>query len=234
MRKVIEQIRGGLIVSCQSEGTDPFNRPEYLALFAKAAHMGGAIGIRAQGVENIAAIRIAVDLPVIGITKGVFGDGWVLITPDYSDVDRIIGAGADIIALDATGRRRPNGTDGRTFFKEVRARYDVPLMADCAVFEDGVAAAEAGADIVATTLSGYTAETERSASDEPDYDLLKNLVRAVSVPVIAEGRLWTPDQARRALDCGAFAVVVGTAITRPRIITGKFVEAMSAIQREPI
>ncbi|MGE5313823.1 MAG: N-acetylmannosamine-6-phosphate 2-epimerase [Acidobacteriota bacterium] len=229
MHKDIESLKSGLIVSCQSEGTDPFNHPEYLALFARAAEMGGARGIRAQGTVNISAICRSVSLPVIGITKGAYADGWVLITPDFSDVDAVIASGAQIIALDATARIRPNGMDGRDFFAEVRKRYGVPLMADCSTFEEGVAAAEAGADIVATTLSGYTAETEGHATDEPDYDLVKSLVRAVSVPVIAEGRIWTPAQARQALECGAYAVVVGTAITRPRVVTQKFVESMGKI-----
>lgn len=233
MKNVIEKFRGGVIVSCQSDGNDPFGRPEHLALFAQAAQMGGAMGIRAQGIDTIAAIHAAVELPVIGITRGVYDDEWVLITPDFSDVGAIIRAGADVVALDATLRRRPNGMDGVAFFREVKARYDVALMADCAVFEEGIAAAEAGADVIATTLSGYTAETEGHATTEPDFELLKSLVHAVSVPVIAEGRIWTPEQARRALDCGAYAVVVGTAITRPRVITEKFVEALGKKNKMP-
>jgi len=205
---------------------DPFDSPELLALFAQAAQMGGAVGIRAQGLGNIDSIRRAVELPVIGTTRGTFADEWILITPDLGDIARIVAAGAHVVALDATARRRPNGMDGVEFLREVRARFDVPLLADCSVFEEGIAAAEAGADLIATTLSGYTCETESHAAEGPDYDLLKSLVRAVSIPVIAEGRIWTPDQAKRALDCGAYAVVVGTAITRPCVVTEKFVEAM--------
>jgi N-acylglucosamine-6-phosphate 2-epimerase len=226
MNSVVEKLRNGLIVSCQSESADPFNKPDYLALFAQAAEMGGAACIRAQGVANITAIRAAVELPVIGITEGMYDDGWVLITPGLIDVEQLIAAGADLIALDATARRRPNGLDGIEFFREVRGKFSIPLIADCATFEEGVAAAEAGADLIATTLSGYTSETELQVTAEPDYDLVKSLVNAVNVPVIAEGRIWTPEQARRALDSGAYAVVVGAAITRPRVVTGKFIEAM--------
>ncbi len=226
MNNVIEKFRGGLVVSCHSDMNDPFDSPEYLALFARAAQMGGAVGVRAQGIGNINAIRRAVELPVIGTTRGMFGDDWILITPDFSDIAQIVAAGAHVVAIDATARRRPNGMDGCDFLREARARFDVTLMADCSQFEEGIAAAEAGADLIATTLSGYTSETESQTTEEPDFDLLKSLVRAVSVPVIAEGRIWTPDQAKYALDCGAYAVVVGTAITRPRVVTEKFVEAL--------
>jgi N-acylglucosamine-6-phosphate 2-epimerase len=224
---ILAQLEGGLIVSCQKAADDdPFNRPEYLALFAQAASMGGAAGIRAEGVANIQAIKQAVDLPTIGIIKGAYPDDLVLVTPDFSDVDEIVTAGAEIIALDATDRVRPNGLRGAAFMAQVRARCDRPLMADVSTLAEGIAAAEVGADIVAPTLYGYTPQTAMGPTDAPDWQLLADLVKSVSVPVIMEGHIWTPDQARRALDLGAFAVVVGTAITRPTVITRAFVDKM--------
>lgn len=228
MNELIAKLQHGVIVSCQSEEEDPFNHPELLAKFALAAQMGGAVGIRAQGVENINAIRKAVDLPLIGIIEGRFSNGWSCITPDFSDVRNIIDAGADIIALDVTPRKRPNGLDGIEFFDEVRDNYDIPLIADIATFEEGVRAAELGADAVATTLAGYTEYTSASSADRPDFDLIERLSRGVKIPVIAEGRIWTPEQAKESLLRGAFAVVVGTAITRPRVMTKKFVDVMSS------
>ncbi|MFN0168741.1 MAG: N-acetylmannosamine-6-phosphate 2-epimerase [Bryobacteraceae bacterium] len=224
---VFESMRGGLIVSCQSEGDDPFNQPPYLALFAKAAEMGGAVGIRAQGAANITAIAGAVSLPVIGITKSTFPDGSVLVTGDFADVEAVTLAGAAAVALDATDRVRPNGMRGAAFLVAVRAACQLPLMADISTLEEGDAALLAGADVVATTLSGYTPDTQ-GKGDEPDWELLQGLLRISDRPVIVEGRVWTPDQARRALDLGAHAVVVGTAITRPRVVTRKFVDAMRA------
>jgi N-acylglucosamine-6-phosphate 2-epimerase len=226
MSELTIKLRHGLIVSCQSEGDDPFNHPDLLAKFAKAAQMGGAAGIRAQGVENIKAIRQAVDLPIIGITKGHFENGWVCITPDFTDIENLVNAGADIVALDVTPRKRPNGMDGVEFFDDVRERFDIDLMADISTFEEGIRASEMGADLVATTLAGYTEYTEKQSTDAPDVELIERLSRAVSIPVIAEGRIWTPEQAKQALLAGAHAVVVGTAITRPRVVTRKFVDTM--------
>lgn len=225
MNNVFDALRGGLIVSCQAEGDDPFNQSQYLALFAKAAQMGGAVGIRAQGAANIAAIAATVALPVIGITKSTFPDGSVLVTGDFADVEAIMLAGAAAVALDATDRVRPNGMRGAPFLVAVRAACPLPLMADIATLAEGDAALLAGADAVATTLSGYTPDTQ-GKGDEPDWELLQGLLRISDRPVIVEGRVWTPDQARRALDLGAHAVVVGTAITRPRVVTRKFVDAM--------
>ena len=222
-----DAIRGGLIVSCQAEGDDPFNRPELLALFARAAAMGGAVGIRASGCENIAAIRAAVDLPVIGITKGVFPDGSVLITAAFADVGMLIDAGAQLVALDVTQRVRPNGLTGCDFLQAVKERYDVAVMADVATLAEGIAASEAGADFVAPTLTGHTPYCSRPDNGEPDWALVEDLVKASAVPVIMEGGIWTIDQACRAVELGGFAVVVGTAITRPRLVTRAFVEAIA-------
>lgn len=229
---VLNSLRHGLIVSCQAEGDDPFNRPEHVALFARAAEMGGACAIRACDAPNVRAIKQAIRLPVIGITKGQYPDGSVLITADFSDVEAIVEAGADLVALDATDRLRPNGLRGCDFLARVKAKWREPVMADIATVEEGRAAEAAGADLVATTLAGYVALPSGAPSAEPDWPLLKRLVRALKAPVVLEGRVWTPAEAVRAFEIGAFAVVVGTAITRPRVITRRFVDALRA--RPPV
>ena len=224
--QIIDSLRGGLILSCQAEGDSPFNRPEYLVLFARSGQMGGARGIRACGIENIKAMRKATTLPIIGITKNRYPDGSVLITGDASDVESLVAAGADVIALDATDRTRPSGLRGDAFLRRAKALCDLPLMADVSTLQEGIQAADAGADIVASTLAGYRSTTEQVPTDEPDWRLLEGLIANVPIPVIMEGRVWTPQQARRALEMGALAVVVGTAITRPIDITKRFVDEM--------
>lgn len=228
MNDLIAKLSGGLIVSCRSESDDPFNKPELFAKFALAAQMGGAAAIRAQGIENIKSIRETVDIPIIGIVEGRFENNWVCITPDFKDIDNILDAGADIVALDVTPRKRPNGMDGIEFFNDVRNKYEIPFMADISTFEEGIRAAEMGADIVATTLSGFTHYSEKFSNDEPDFELVEQLFRGTKIPIVASGRIWNPYQAKEALTKGAFSVVVGTAITRPRDITKKFISIMNS------
>ena len=226
MHPVFERLRGGLVVSCQAEGDDPFNAPCHAARFAKVAEMGGAAGIRARDAENVAAIRKAVALPIIGITKSQYSDGCVLITPDLTGVEEVLQAGADVVAADGTDRIRPNGVRGPEFIRQFKRSFPAPLLADIATFDEAIAALDAGADAVATTLSGYTPATAHRSLQEPDWELLSALVTAARAPVIVEGHVWTPDQARRAIEMGAFAVVVGTAITRPRVVVQVFVDRM--------
>jgi len=227
---MISSLKYGLIVSCQAEDDDPFNSPEYIAAFARAAEMGGAVGIRCEGYEKIRKVKERVKLPIIGLIKGKYADDWVLITPDFGDVEKIIKAGADIVALDATDRIRPNRLSGFDFLYEVRKRFDVPLLADVSTFREGIKAAELGADLVSTTLSGYTPYTTDKDTMLPDYDLIAELSSSLDIPVVAEGRIWTPSDAIKALESGAYAVVVGTAITRPRVITKMFVEALKSLK----
>ena len=222
-------LRRGLIVSCQAEGDSPFNAPTFIVAFAKAAERGGAVAVRLCGIDNVRAVRPVIRVPIIGITKGSYPDGSVLITPTLDDVSALLDAGADIVALDATARRRADGRSGAETVGEARARVAVPIVADVSTHEEGVAAARAGATFVATTLSGYTPGTAGVASDVPDFDLLAALARALPDAVIAEGRVWTPEQARQALSLGAYAVVVGTAITRPMDIVRRFVRALDAV-----
>jgi N-acylglucosamine-6-phosphate 2-epimerase len=221
---LLSQLSGGLIVSCQAAAGDPLFGPEYIAAMARAAAAGGAAGIRANGPEDIAVIRTVVELPIIGIFKDDLPGYAVRITPTLEHAVRVAMARADIIALDATDRPHPDGLSGVELLRLVQAETGRPVMADVATFAEGVAAAEAGAELVATTLSGYTGDGLPPV--EPDFELLHRLAEGLDRPVVAEGRIATPEQAARALELGAFAVVVGSAITRPEWITAQFVERM--------
>ena len=225
---VIRQLKGGIIVSCQAEGDDPFNaNPEYMALFAKAAEMGGAIGIRTQGVAKLQAIKNVTNLPVIGLLKSKFPDGTVLITGSFHEVEQLINSGSDIVAIDGTFRER-EGMTGPMFIKEVKKRYGCFVLADIATFAEAIACEAAGANAISTTLNGYTPDTQYCHSG-PNYDLLKDCVDGLNVPVFAEGRYNTPNEAAKAMSLGAYAVITGTAITRPRVITQWFVQEINKI-----
>lgn len=220
---IIESLRGGMVVSCQAEGEDPFNEdPRYMALFARAAEMGGAVGIRTQGIAKLKAIKHAVHLPVIGLLKSRFEDGTVKITGSFSEVEQLIASGSDIVAIDGTFRKRENLT-GPDFIREVKNRYGCLVLADISSCAEAKACEIAGADSVSTTLNGYTPETFTEQSG-PNYTVLKECVNFLKIPVFAEGRYNTPEEARKAIEFGAFAVISGTAITRPRVITKWFVD----------
>ena len=216
-----EILKRGLIVSCQAEEGSPFNAPGFIAAFSKAAELGGAVGVRVRDPENVRAVAAATHLPIIGLTKGKFPSGAVLITPTLGDAVKLAASGASIVALDATSRRRPGGLTGTEFIRAVRSAVDCMILADCSTAEEGVAAADEGADFIATTLSGYI-DPSQSPPAEPDYALIRALASRTPAPVIAEGRIWSPDQAAQAVACGAYAVCVGTAITRPVDIIRRF------------
>ena len=224
LKEILERLDGRLIVSCQASDGMPFRNSEAMADFARAAVLGGAAGIRANGAEDIGAIRSATDLPIIGIEKRVEADGRILITGSMEAARRVAEAGADIIALDCTARGRRYGCLER--LRQIRSELRMPVMADIATVEEAVAAAEAGADLVASTMRGYTAETEQILNFEPAF--IAELAKSVAVPVLAEGRVHTPEQARAALHAGALAVIIGAAITRPDHIARSFAEAMAA------
>lgn len=217
----------GLVVSCQAEEGSPFNAPEFIVAFARAAELGGAVAVRVRDVENVAAVRSHVSIPIIALTKGSYADGSVLITPNESDVARLFDAGADLVALDVTDRVGPDGRHRLEMFCRVRADFRQPLMADIATIEEGIKAAEAGADLVGTTLSGYTPSTAKARKDVPDFELIERLAKALPGKVVAEGRIWTPEQAALALRLGAASVVVGTAITRPVDIVRRFASTLN-------
>lgn len=217
------RMRGGLIVSCQAAPGTPLAGPDHMAAMAAAAVEGGAAGIRAEGTDDIRAIRAVVDLPLIGLWKT--GREGVYITPTAEHALAVRESGADIVAADATARPRP---DGRTFRDTVHAVHQAGglVMADVATEEEGVAAAADGADLVASTLSGYTDGPGTAAPTGPDTGLVGRLVERLEVPVVAEGRIHTPAQAGQLLDVGAWSVVVGTAITAPQWITRSFANAL--------
>lgn len=222
---VYQKLKGGLIVSCQALDTEPLHSSFIMSRMAYAAREGGAAGIRANSPEDIREIRMTVDLPIIGLYKAVYEDSEVYITPTMKEIYELMEVKPDIIAIDATNRLRPFGISLEQFFKKIRSQYpDMLFMADCSCYEDGVHAAVLGFDFIGTTLSGYTMETK--GKKLPDFELIKRL-SDLKLPVIAEGGIWAPEELKQAMDCGAFAAVVGTAITRPREITRRFVNAVT-------
>jgi putative N-acetylmannosamine-6-phosphate epimerase len=216
--------KGALVVSCQARADNPLHGPVYMSAMARAAEAGGAKGIRANGVEDVAAIRAATALPIIGIAKEWDDRFPVYITPGFDHAASIAKAGADIIGLDATARPR-DGEPVELLIARIRIELDREVFADISTLEEGRAAHAYGATYVATTLSGYTEETASRKGEGPDLELLEALAAALPVPVVAEGRFDTPELVAEAFRRGAHAVVVGTAITNPREITRKFVRA---------
>ena len=215
-------VKGKLIVSCQALEDEPLHGAQIMAKMAVAAKIGGAAAIRANSPADIRAIKQAVDLPVIGLYKQ--GDSGVYITPTFSAAAEIAQAGADVIALDCSDRPRPDGVPLADLLARIRRELQSPIFADVSTLDEALAAAAAGVTMAAPTLSGYTESSP--TGDGPDFELLSRMIDALPIPVIAEGRIHTPEQARRALDLGAWCVVVGAAITRPRTITARFARAL--------
>lgn len=227
----LQALAGGLVVSCQAPAGHPLHGPELMAAMAAAAAAAGAAGIRANGADDVRAIVERTGLPVIGIHKQVQADGSILITPDLEAAHAVVDAGATVVALSCSIAQRPDDRELGTLIAQIRAELGVPVMADCATVADGVRAAALGADLIATTLSGYTYDSVMQPG--PDLALVGALAAAQPRPVVAEGRIWTPDEAKAALDAGAFAVVVGTAITNPLVLTERFVAAMQDSRPAP-
>lgn len=236
----LEKIRGKIVVSVQADQGEPFYPSEAIALMARSVLDGGAAGLRMANAVNIRHIKsLWPDVPVIGITKPAAipenYEAMVYITPAFEDVRSLAEVGTEIVALDATRRPRPGGeTLAEIVTKTRRAFPNLLLMADIATLEEGLAAAALGFDLVSTTLSGYTTETHEKLKSGPDFALLESLSRQINVPVIMEGRVWEPDEVTRAFACGAFAVVIGSAITRPHHITRRFCQAIPVSARSMI
>lgn len=217
--------QGTLVVSCQAGPGNPFYSPEAMALMARAAEAGGAGAIRANGALDVAAIRAVTDLPIIGLNK--LGDpAGVFITPTYDSAVGVAGAGADLIALDGTMRPRPDGQRLDQQIARIHQELGVPVLADVDSVDAGLAARAAGADLVATTLSGYTNGTSPTG---PDVELVRQLAAKLDCPIVAEGRIRTPEHVRAVCDAGAYAVVVGHAITNPLDLTARLVQAIPGI-----
>jgi N-acylglucosamine-6-phosphate 2-epimerase len=221
----LETMRGGLVVSVQAPPGSPLASPETMSAIARAAELGGAAGIRAEGPADVRAINRAVSVPVIGLLKRDVPGSPVRITPDVRDARVVADAGADVVAVDATLRPRSNGMTTGDFIAALVGELEAPVLADVDSLEAGVAARDAGADAVATTLSGYTGDGP--PPEGPDLELVERLVRELDCPVLAEGRYATPDDVHAALEAGAFAVVVGTAITDPVTLTRRFAAGMT-------
>jgi N-acylglucosamine-6-phosphate 2-epimerase len=222
---LLARIKGCLIVSCQAQPDEPLFGSDTMVKMAHAALEGGAVGIRANTPPDVAAIRQALpEVPLIGLYKYDLPGFEVRITPTLETALALAEAGCDLIALDATLRPRPEGGDLAGFIGQVRQATGLPVLADISTLEEGLAAEAAGAELLSTTLSGYTAYSPQQ--EEPDLALIGQLVGRVKIPVLAEGRIATPAQAHAALAAGAYAVVVGGAITRPQWITRQFVKAL--------
>lgn len=229
--QILQQIRHGLIVSCQALEHEPLYRPEggVMPLMAKAAAQSGAVGIRANTVRDITQIKAAVDLPVIGIIKKDYPGTPMYITVTMAEVDALVACGADILAVQGTSALRPDGSTAAEFIRAIKRKYpDQLLMADIATLPEAMACAEAGADFVGTTMRGYTPETR--GIDVVDFAFVAQLAASCPAKVIAEGHIHTPAQARQALEAGAYALVVGGAITRPAEITARFTAAIQDLK----
>lgn len=225
--EILEKIKGQLIVSCQALPEEPLYCEEMslMPFMAKAAILAGAKGIRANGVRDILAIKKVVDVPVIGIIKKQYEGGEQYITVGMKEIDDLVATGVDIIALDCTNRPRYDGLSIKEHISNIRNKYkDILLMADVSNFEEAKLACEVGLDFVGTTLNGYTSYTKDDKG--PNFELMRRIVEELDIPLIAEGRIHTPEQAKKVLELGAYAVVVGGAITRPLEITKRFIEEM--------
>lgn len=223
----INSVFQGLIVSCQALENEPLFGAEIMGKMALAAKEGGARAIRANTVVDIMEIKKVTGLPVVGLIKRDYPDSEIYITPTLREVKELVETKCEVIALDATNRSRPNGESLKTLVQYIHENSDALVMGDIATEEDAYYAVECGVDMVSTTLSGYTADSPKM--EGPDFALVEKLVQTVKVPVIAEGRITTPEQAAKMIRLGAHAVVVGGAITRPQLITKRFTEYLNQV-----
>ena len=228
MAKILEKIKNKVIISCQASSGDPIHENDCLLSIVKSVIMGGAFGLRLAGKKDIENTRKISNIPIIGITKpDLLPINWkktVYITPAFRDAKEISEAGADIIAIDGTSRPRPE-ENLEELIQKIHSELNKPVMVDCATLEEGLNCEKLGADIISTTLSGYTQETLHKNNGEPDFELLESLVKTVKIPVILEGRIWTVEHVKKAFELGAYAVVIGSAVTRPQLITKRFIDA---------
>ncbi|WP_228037830.1 N-acetylmannosamine-6-phosphate 2-epimerase [Nodosilinea sp. LEGE 06152] len=211
MKTIFETLQGGLVVSCQAPVDSPLHNASVIAAMAEAALKRGAVGVRIDTPAHIQAVRSRCDSPIIGLWKQVIPPSAVYITPQFHHAEAVAQAGSDIIAIDATQRPRPYGETLAQIIQRIHDHLGKAVMADVDTLDNALRAVEAGADCVGTTLYGYTEDTQHHTP--PGFDLLSTMVAQCPVPVICEGGIASPTQARQALELGAFAVVVGTAIT---------------------
>ncbi|GJM56512.1 N-acetylmannosamine-6-phosphate 2-epimerase [uncultured Dubosiella sp.] len=229
MSKSIEHAKGKLIVSCQALPDEPLHSSFIMGRMARAAKEGGASGIRANTVADIEEIQKEVDLPVIGIIKRQYGDNHVYITPTMTEVDELMAMKnpPEVIAVDATCRERPDHKTLDELFGEMKKKYPDQLwMADCSTVEEMKHADELGFDFIGTTLVGYTPESEGDKIETNDFEIIREFLKTAKHPLIGEGNIDTPEKVKRVLELGAYSVVVGSIITRPQVITKRFVDAI--------
>ena len=220
---MLEKLKGKLIVSCQALPEEPLHSSFIMGRMALAAKQGGAAGIRAQSREDILEIERVVDLPVIAIVKRYYYDSDIYITPTHVEIEELLETGCEMIALDATGRKRPHDEKLIDLVSLIHAHGRL-AMADCSTLEELLEAEKIGFDVVSTTLCGYTPYSK--VVDGPQLDLIRSAVSKLKVPLIAEGKIHTPQQLKAVFEAGAFSAVVGGAITRPQEITARFVEVL--------
>jgi N-acylglucosamine-6-phosphate 2-epimerase len=226
MKNIINQIKGTVVVSVQAMPSEPLYLEKCMVAMMKSVVTGGAGALRVAGVRDVKNAKRLFDVPVIGLTKpNVIPKNWkeiVYITPTVKDVIDLVEAGADIVAFDGTQRPRPQKEKCSDLIKYIHINRRL-AMADISTLEEGIQAQQDGADILSTTLAGYTLESSSSPTKEPDFELLEQLVKNTDLPVVLEGRIWEPEQVDKAFELGAHCVVIGSAITRPQLITRRFV-----------
>ena len=224
-----EKLKNKLIVSVQAQGNEPLNKPEHLLAMSQSVINGGAGALRLCGIDNIKHIKKSVSVPIIGLTKlEPTPINWldkVYITATLKDLKDLLKTGVEFIAIDGTARKREDNSSLQEQIDLIK-KEGKSVIADVSTFEEAIGASELGADIISTTLSGYTKETRYKANIGPDFDLLAELTEELSTPIIMEGRIWEPEDVRKSFEIGAYAVVIGSAITRPNLITKRFVGAI--------
>ena len=227
---MLDKIKSELVVSCQALDNEPLHSSYIMGRMAVAAEEGGAKGIRSNSKEGIIEIKKNTDLPVIGIVKRDYEDSAVFITATMKEIDELAESKCDMIALDATDRIRPNGETLESFVQAIRSKYpSILLMADASTVEEVIEAEKIGFDCVSTTLMGYTKKSEGQNIADNDFERLKIILETVNVPVIVEGHIDTPEKAKRCKELGVHSIVVGSAITRPQLITAEFVGKMKEV-----
>ncbi|MGX7390610.1 N-acetylmannosamine-6-phosphate 2-epimerase [Dolosigranulum pigrum] len=225
----MERVKNQLIVSCQALEEEPLHSSFIMGRMAVAAEEGGAKGIRSNSVVDVKEIKSQVDLPVIAIIKREYDDAEAFITPTIKEVDELMEAKPDVIAVDATSSTRPNGETLDEFFAQIKAKYpEQPLMADCSTLEEMLYADRLGFDYIGTTLVGYTSQSKGTKIETNDFEIIRQLLAEAENKVIAEGNINSPEKARRVLDLGCYSVVVGSSITRPQLITKTYTDAINA------
>ena len=229
----IKALKGQLIVSCQALPQEPLHSSFIMGRMARAAKEGGAAGIRANTKEDIKEIQEVTGLPIIGIVKRDYPDSAVYITPTMKEIEELMEVKPEIVAIDATGALRPGNVTLADFFHQIKEKYpEQKLMADCSTIEEALFADELGFDFIGTTMVGYTPQSKGLKIEENDFEILRTILKKVKHPVIAEGNVNSPEKAKRVIELGSYAVVVGSSITRPQLITKGYAEAVNSVERE--